>query len=523
MIELRTKTTEVTVFINGARVTRAGQIELGEGRHDVKVTGLSPWTDESSIRVRGLADAMLIGIATGTETAPIEDRERIAELEERLRELELEKANIEDIISADRAEQEYLTNLARGAALDVARTAALSKDVKAKDVLNLSRGIRERIMRIKEAGRENAFRLEDIKRQIEALRQTIDEMKAGHERVKRTVVILTVQVPKKTTLDIGLSYQVDDAGWSPRYDVDLGREKSTIRRIAMVRNRTEEDWTDVQMVVSTASAQPAEAIEPTPFYIRRFVPRPRPMPRARVKKKRERPEPAMAYAAAAPPAPPEMPNIEEEFAEVETGTGGVMSYKIPGAITILSGESPQPVTLIEEELESERLYFWNAAEEDVAVVAERLTNGDATLLEGPAKIYAGGEYIGESRIGLVAPREEFRLGARTAHDVRVEKKLLSKKAEKAGVRGKNRIEYEYELIVKNFSGERIKIEIVDTIPHSSSEKIRVELEDVSVPYKSMELGVLTWEIEMEKGQETNVRYRFEVEWERDVMVTPPLP
>lgn len=40
----------------------------------------------------------------------------------------------------------------------------------------------------------------------------------------------------------------------------------------MVRNQTLEDWEDVDLTVSTASAQPVEAINPTPYFVDVYTP-----------------------------------------------------------------------------------------------------------------------------------------------------------------------------------------------------------------------------------------------------------
>jgi hypothetical protein len=39
----------------------------------------------------------------------------------------------------------------------------------------------------------------------------------------------------------------------------------------------------------------------------------------------------------------------------------------------------------------------------------------------------------------------------------------------------------------------------------------------------MELGVIEWEVEIEAGAEIKIGYSYDVEWEKDVMITPPLP
>jgi uncharacterized protein (TIGR02231 family) len=160
------------------------------------------------------------------------------------------------------------------------------------------------------------------------------------------------------------------------------------------------------------------------------------------------------------------------------------------------------------------------------VAQDEITNGDSVMLPGNVRVYAKGDFLGETNIGLKAPRETFRLGTRTAYDVKAEKKLVEKDTEKAGItRGKRRRGYRYQLEIKSFSKEPLDIRIVDRIPHSNSEKIEVEFKPMAmdiVPKKN-EMGVLEWEVKMDAQKELFIKYSFEVEWERNLTIRPPLP
>ena len=158
------------------------------------------------------------------------------------------------------------------------------------------------------------------------------------------------------------------------------------------------------------------------------------------------------------------------------------------------------------------------------VAQDEITNSDSVLLPGKVKVYASGDFIGETYLNLQAPREKFRLGTRIAYDVKAEKKLLEKDTEKAGItRGKQRRGYQYSLDIRNFSKREIAIRIVDVIPYSNSERITVQLSDLSIPTAKEELGVIRWETKIEPAAETKIRYSYEVEWEKDVAIRPPLP
>ena len=108
--------------------------------------------------------------------------------------------------------------------------------------------------------------------------------------------------------------------------------------------------------------------------------------------------------------------------------------------------------------------------------------------------------------------------------MKAEKKLLEKDTEKAGLtRGKQRRGYKYEIELKNFSKDDIEIRIVDRIPYSNSEKIVIELKEPSLSFKKYELGILTWETKMAKDQELSISYEYEIEWEKELNIRPPLP
>jgi uncharacterized protein (TIGR02231 family) len=146
------------------------------------------------------------------------------------------------------------------------------------------------------------------------------------------------------------------------------------------------------------------------------------------------------------------------------------------------------------------------------------------MLPGSVKVFAAGDFLGETSVNLIAPREKFRLGTRTAYDVKAEKKLAEKDTEKAGlVGGKRRRGYKYRLEITSFSKNALDIRVVDRIPHSNSPKIKVELSSPKTPYKKMELGVIEWELKLEAQEKVEVDYEYEVEWEKDVTISPPLP
>lgn len=60
--EIKTDITEVTVFIEGAQVTRKKRIDLQQGKTILKFVTLSPFIDAKSIQVKAFGDLIVLSV-----------------------------------------------------------------------------------------------------------------------------------------------------------------------------------------------------------------------------------------------------------------------------------------------------------------------------------------------------------------------------------------------------------------------------------------------------------------------------
>ncbi|MGM0686778.1 MAG: DUF4139 domain-containing protein, partial [Promethearchaeati archaeon] len=198
-------------------------------------------------------------------------------------------------------------------------------------------------------------------------------------------------------------------------------------------------------------------------------------------------------------------------------------YELPSPVTIEAGEK-KPVDLSTEKLDSKTIYYWYPDGMMEVVAENEVVNGNSALMAGTAKIYADGEYVGETSIPFTSPREKRTLGTRIAHHVKAEKKLIDKNIEKAGLtRGKLRREYVYRLTIENLSKRTIEIEVVDRIPHSNEPDLRVKTDLKKVNPDKHRLGVFTWHLKIPSEEKHIIEYEYVIEWKRGRAVYPPLP
>jgi uncharacterized protein (TIGR02231 family) len=528
MKEIKTRISTVTVFRDGVRVVRNGKTELSPGEQIVKISGITCYAEADSFRVKGKGKAVLRGIDVKRVSRTFEPEGDVKDLVEKLKELKKEQAVAEDEILLQKRRIERLNVVLNQFSTEFGKWYSVGESTM-DQMARIDKTGTMLVMDSKKRMRQSEADLEKILSEISALQDNINRIQGQRRTETFNDVYVSLDAKESTPLELEVVYQLRLASWRPTYDVDIGDEKASIKRIAVIQNQTLEDWEDVNLTVSTASAQPVEAVEPNPFYIDVYSPQyfgavasgSAAAPRAMKKEKdyEEFDDELLLEAAEEP-----VPEIIEEFAETSETLGGITVYDVPGEVTIPADNDPHPVTLTLEEFDSRRLHYWNAAAMSEVVAQDEITNRDTVLLPGNVKVYAAGDFVGETYIALQAPREKFRLGTRVAYDVKAEKKLIEKETEKAGItRGRKKRGYKYSLEIQSFAKQEIEVKVVDVIPYSNSEKITVELSEPSLSYKKMELGVIEWEVSIEAGVKNKIEYSYEVEWEKDVVVTPPLP
>jgi uncharacterized protein (TIGR02231 family) len=529
LTRIMTEVKDVTVFRDGARITRNGKVKLAAGEQTIIAGNITHYAQEDSFRVKGRGSATLRGIDVKRVTMTFEPEGDLKAMVDELKALQKELRLLDTKGGIQERRVEQLKTISGNFSSEFGKWFAAGES-SLQRLDEMDKTSLKQLLDAKKKLRDLEVEKEGLTARINAIQANINRVQ-GQRRVETVYeVLILVEAKEPTEIEIDVTYQLAYSGWSPTYDVDLKETTASLKRIAMVYNNSLEDWIDVSLTVSTASARPVQAIEATPFYVDVWKPvAPAAMSMATgagLGGLRDKPaaaryekEEAFELAEAAP-----VDVMDETYAEASENMSGVIVYNVPGNITINSDNDSHPVTLLQEEIESKKLHFWNAYAMPEVVAQDEITNGDSVLLPGPVKVYAGGDFIGETNLGLTSPREKFRLGTRTAYDVKAKKRLVSKETDKAGItRGKTRRDYQYSLEIESYSKSEIEIKIVDRIPHSTSEKIVVEFLQPSVAPTKNELGVLEWEIKIPSQEKRTLTYGFNVEWEKEVIVQPPLP
>ncbi len=241
------KITEVTVYLSGARITRTAVCDLPSGASEITLTGLSTKIDESSIQISGLQAVSILSMSYDINFMPIVvDKTSSKPLNQRLENIESEIAMLKNKISGLQEEEQVIyanrTVSARTQGLSLEKLKEISTYYR-KRITEIKNEIFKANLNIK--SRNNETRI--IQKQMAELNNT-PEKEQGEIKLK-------LDAPLPSNLNLIVSYQVQDAGWIPNYDIKSNDINSplSLSYKAHVYQKTGSDWNDVNIILSTGN------------------------------------------------------------------------------------------------------------------------------------------------------------------------------------------------------------------------------------------------------------------------------
>ncbi len=519
---LETRLTEVVVYVDRARLTRQGAIELTTGLHRLEIPHLSARLSPDSVRVmaRGTAAARLLSSQVQRTFYTETPAEQVRQLEEQVEaaqdELQVLDAQVE-WIAHQRAQLEALANQST-----IFATAIASGEMSFEAHSALLDSLRRRAEELEAERQVTLARKRAVERRLQQLKQQLDQARSTRPRERYSVWIeLEALTPGDLTID--LSYVVSGALWRPLYDLRLteedGEPQLEVGYLAEVAQQSGEDWQDVRLTLSTARPFLAAVLpELEPWYVRALPPTP-PEPLAGA--------PPMAKMMDARGMTPmlqaearEEAIVAEEAQANLVQSGATVSYLAPGVISIPPDGAAHKAVIARFSLPP-ALDYVSAPALAPAVYrrAKVVNNSPYLLLPGKANLFAGAEFIGATQMELIAPQGEFEIFLGVDDRIKVERELARREVDKTILGGKRRFHYGYEIRLESALPSPATVTLRDQMPVSLHEEIKVRLETTEPRLtKQTELNLLEWELALSPRQKLTLRFDFSVEFPQTMEV-----
>jgi uncharacterized protein (TIGR02231 family) len=514
----------VTVYRSSARVTRVARIEVPSGGVRVLLDGLPDPLDDDSIRVegKGSAKARVFGVTvervTGAEAAAADARAA----EERLEKLQDDDRGLQDRVKAAEARFEFVRSLRSTYSEERAKNLAV-RDVSAKEWSDLAAFVSAEIAAASAELRKVEVARRDLARRLAQARADLDKVQAKRGQTTKTVAV-EVEAEKGGALELALSYVVHAAGWTPIWDARLVPDAATMELsfLGSVWQRTGEDWQGVALSVSTA--QPGRGLfvpELEPLYLRRAEP-PRPLVLRHKSAAKMPSAPGAAMERAAPALPEEAYDVEVAQATVEEGLLSA-TFTAPRRESVDGSGQARKVPLARFPLKAEIVRTAAPRVDASAFLTAKAVNETGfPLLAGMAGVYVGDEFAGRAPIPATPPGGELELAFGADDRVEVERKVLERRRESAGLISKEEVyRYRVRISVKNRYAAPVGVKLLDLVPVSRDEKIKVAvLEGTTAPSREdpERPGVRIHELKLGAREEKVIELRYEVRYPRDFPV-----
>ncbi|HWK97985.1 MAG TPA: mucoidy inhibitor MuiA family protein [Pseudolabrys sp.] len=516
-LEASSRIDSVTVYPDGATVTRLINIELAAGDHTVLARDFPLSLDPASLRVEGEGAGLTIGaIDAGVPRAL--PPANLPEIDQRIEKLRDQRAELDGAIAAAQARRQFAENFAQNS------PAALGDKDRARPIAEWREAfaaVAEEVAAADGAVREAKMKQRDIDRDLARLES---ERRANPPRKIDLRIGVVAGEAARATLRV--TYVVRDARWVPLYDARLdtgakgGKPSLELVRRAEVVQATGEDWSDVALAVSTArTAKGGNAPELRPLLAQFLAP----PPAAAAYEKRD-----MLASAPSPMRPEAMPApAREQEAAFEAG-GFQAVFRVPGRVSMMAQQGARSFRLAAATIAPELIVRAVPALDATAFLEAGFRNAEETpLLPGRVALYRDGLYVGRSQVALTPKDEHVRLGFGADDQVKITRTVARKQEGSAGIIGSSKTdEREFKISVRNGHSFPIKVSIADQVPVSEAADIVVELLPSSTPPTARDVrdrrGVLEWAFEAAPGEARDIKLGWRVKWPKDraVVLSP---
>ena len=509
---------QATVFLTRAQLSARATATIDAGTTRLIIDNAPAQTDPQSIQVSGKGDAVIQGVQFRTNfltkaTKPAS----LQRLEDSLR------VNRE-ALEAMAVQEEVLQEEKK---LILANKQVGGKDAGAtvKQITDMAAFYRDRLTKIGQELLVLTRRMVEQQKRVDRLDAQVKEQNAKRDRPVGEIEV-TLTARSRTTIELDLSYVVGNAGWTPIYDVRVRDTKSaaSLAYKAQVYQNTGFDWQNIRLTLSTANpALPGSQPELGTDYVSFYEPKPpilyqqqdvRTGYSSRAKANAVTEDVLVAAEATAP----NLTTTADVTRAVDQPTN--VSFVIATPYTILTNNRPQLVDIQTSDLPATYRYELTPKLDTDAFLTAQVTGWDKlNLLNGVARIYFEGTFVGESRVSLTEAKDTLSLSLGRDKRIIAKREQIEDVNSRKPIGGNQREGRAFRISLRNTRSEPVGLTLYDQIPVSTDSRIEVSLTDAGGAELNPETGKLTYRLTLQPNESRTLAFRYEIRYPKGRTLT----
>lgn len=521
--EINSPVQSVIVYLDGAEVTQSKQVSLAAGRNKIVFTGLSQKLVSKSVQVNISGDVAILSVSDEINyLSKQDDQPRVKQLKDSVQYLNDALIQLRNEKDAFVTEKNLLVENKNISGKDKALSVAELKAI--ADFYRLRiREINDEVGKIEKKDRK----LNEV---LVKANQQLNELNARFNTPMAEVSIL-LMTSTKITSNIELKYIVTDAGWAPSYDLKAEDVNKPIelKYRAKVFNNTGVDWKDVKLRLSTADPMRSAS---KPVMSEWYLNYDQGYNKSGISNMRQMKSEAMNQSFdgyiqnVAPGAlaktykPQKEAQLQSpQYEQIQVSELSA-DFEIKTAYTIPADSKPYIVDVTTYNLPATFQHFSSPKIDRDAFLIARITGWeDLDLVEGPANVYYGGTYVGQSYIQTRSVDDTLDLSLGRDNKIIVTRTKQKDFSTQKFIGSTKKEAYAYEIAIKNNRKTPIQIEINDQLPISQQGDITVEEIELSKAEKDVITGKLTWKYTLQPDEMKKLNLSFAIKYPKNKTIT----
>lgn len=353
---------------------------------------------------------------------------------------------------------------------------------------------------------------------LKRLKKQLSERNNDFQKVNGEIVV-EVKTSKPVTGFLEVTYIVSGASWQPEYDLrakGVG-EPLTLSYKAQIQQNTGEDWTNVDLTLSTANPSVGGYL---PVFYPWYLDLPQPIMYKSGKSDN------LSQALQGKVAGVQMDMVSKE-PEAESLTNYVstieatlsVEYDIDVPYTILSGQKPTMVSIRDQSVEAEYIYqAMPRISTSVYLVAKVKEWSSIDLLPGMVNVFFEGGFVNKTYLNPESVEEKLAISLGVDNSIEVERKELKDLTKRQTIGANKKINYVYQLTVSNEKKKEIHLELIDQVPVTKNSAIEISIEELSGGNLDQDIGKVTWDLTLPPLSKKVLELAYEVKHPKDKLV-----
>ena len=522
------------IYLDGAELYQKKEITLNAGRTQIKFNGISSKVLSKSIQVTASGDVNILSVTDKLNYIDaVQNSPKTKAIRDSINLLDENTTILQNDKEAYETEKTMLS-----------KNQSIGGQDKGVSIVELKLAADFYRSRIKEINNE----IYKIDKKINIYNESINKLNNqlieinGTPKGPTAEIAVLVASATKQVITLDLKYLVSDAGWAPSYDIiteDVNKP-ITLKYRAKVYNNTDVDWKNIKIKLSTGDPMKnASKPELEDWYLNfstldyannyakgKFAQSS--LSRQNLLNTRGgRSGNGAYYQDCVVAAQYSIPKIDAKKIEYKAQEQKVAleeieisdlsaEFDIKTEYTIPSDAKPYIIDVTTYNLPASYKYFSIPKADKSAFMLARISGWEELeLVTGPANVYLGGTYVGQSYINTKSTNDTLDLSVGRDNKIMVSRTQLKDFNTEKVIGNNKKSTYSYEIVVKNNRKSSITIDVEDQVPVSQSSDITVETIELSKGELNSLTGKIKWKLTIEPGEAKKINLAFSIKYPRN--------